>query len=106
MSKIKIKKGDFVEVIAGKSAGHRGKVLQVYPKQSRVLVERANLVFKHKKAQQNRKAGILEVEAPVHISNVMLVSPKDDAPTRVHITELENGKRVRTCARTGEVLDK
>lgn len=104
--KIRIKKGDLVEVIAGKNLGLRGKVLQVLPKSQRVLVEKVNYVFKHEKARQNRRAGIMQVEAPLHISNVMLVSPKDDNTTRVKIVELADGRRVRACKRTGDVFDK
>lgn len=106
MSKTKIKKGDLVEVIAGKNVGMRGKVLQVLPKKERVLVEKVNYVYKHEKARGNRRAGILEIEAPIHISNVMVVSPKDNKPTRVKKVELSDGNRARACARTGEVLEK
>lgn len=102
---VKIRKGDLVEIISGKDLGARGKVLSVHPAENKVVVERANLCYKHTKPRQNRRGGILEVEAPLHISKVMVVSPKDNQPTRVGYRLLDDGKKVRICRRTGEQLD-
>lgn len=102
-----IKKGDQVVVIAGKDRGKRGKVLEVRPKVQRVLVEKINLVFKHRKPDRaNRQGGILEKEAALHVSNVMLIDPKTDRGTRVRRMKLADGKGVRVSKRSGEVVDK
>ena len=108
---MKIKKGDKVRVISGEARGKEGTVLRTFPKQDRVLVEGVNIVKKHAKpTQANPDGGIVEFEAPVHISNVMLLDKK--TPTRVgykSITETKNKKevtrKVRVSKKTGEVLD-
>ncbi|GAB3041600.1 50S ribosomal protein L24 [Sediminivirga luteola] len=119
MPKIKIKKGDLVQVIAGArqerggDRGKQGKVLEVFPETNRVLVEGVNRVSKHRRAGQTAKGGAtggIEIhEAPIHISNVALVDPKDNKPTRIGYREEEverNGRtktvRVRVSRRTGE----
>lgn len=101
---MKIKKGDKVEIIAGKDKGERGTVLSVLPKKSKVIVEELNMVKKHQKASQNREAGIVDQEAPLHISNVMVVDPSDDKPCRVGF-EVREGHKTRVSKRTGAVLD-
>lgn len=101
----RIKKGDEVEVIAGKDKGERGKVLQVLPRKNRVLVEGLNMVKRHQKASQNREGGILDQEAALHISNVQVVDPQDDRPCRVGF-ETKNGVKTRVSRRTGADLDK
>lgn len=107
MGKMNIKKGDTVVVIAGKDLGKRGKVVEVYRGKQRVLVEKVNLVQKHRRPdRKNRQGGILEKEAPIHISNVMLVDPKSDRGTRIRRMKLANGQSVRVAARSGELLDK
>ncbi|WP_210367491.1 50S ribosomal protein L24 [Bacillus sp. REN3] len=101
-----VKKGDKVMVISGKDKGKSGIILEAYPKQSRVLVEGINIVKKHAKPSQvNPQGGILNQEAPIHVSNVMPIDPKSGEPTRVGYT-VENGKKVRVAKKSGEVLDK
>ena len=104
----KIKKGDTVEVIAGKDVGERGEVIAVLTKKNRVIVSGINRMKKHQKAQQagNQQipAQIVEFDAPLHISNVMLVSPSGTR-TRVGFKVREDGSKVRYCKATGEELD-
>jgi large subunit ribosomal protein L24 len=103
----RVKKDDLVVVIAGKYKGTRGKVLQVFPGADRVLVEKVNIVTKHRKpTRQNQRGGIEKREAPIHTSNVMLQDPKSGEPTRVRIKTLEGGRRVRVAVKSGEQLDK
>jgi large subunit ribosomal protein L24 len=98
----RIRTGDEVQIISGKDRGKTGKVLQVMPKQDRVLVEGLNMVKRHTKPRPPAEpGGVIEKPAPVHISNVMLLDPKDKAPTRVRI-EVQDGKRVRVAVRSGE----
>jgi len=101
-----VKKGDKVMVITGKDKGKTGVILTAFPKKDRVLVEGVNIVKKHSKpSQENPQGGILSIEAPIHVSNVMLIDPKTGEPTRVGYTT-ENGKKVRVAKKSGEVLDK
>lgn len=105
-SKVHVKKGDTVLVITGKDAGHKGKVLRVLPKEQRVIVEKANIVKRHTRPTRSMpQGGIVEKEAPIHSSNVMLLCSKCSQPTRVGKKVLGDGKRVRVCKRCGEVLD-
>jgi len=110
MAKVRIRKEDQVVVIAGKDRDltKPRRVLQVMPGQQRVLVEGANMVKRHTRPnpQRNIKGGIVEREAPLHISNVMLWDPEAKQPTRVGSRELEDGRRVRVARRSGAVLDK
>ena len=103
----RIRKGDLVEVIAGKDRGKRGKVLVVLREKARVIVQGVGFVKRHTRPnpQRNIKGGIAEREAPIHVSNVMIVSPDDDKRTRIG-SKLVEGERVRTSRRSGEVLDK
>ena len=102
-----VKKNDRVKLIAGKDRGKIGKVLYVDRKRQRVIVEGLNLVKKTKRPdQQNQKGGIIDIEAPVHVSNVMLVCPKCDRAVRIRKKQLENGKRVRVCVKCGEMFDR
>ncbi len=108
---MKIKKGDKVRVISGEDRGKEGNVLRTYPKQDRVLVEGVNIIKKHEKpTQANPDGGILEYEAPIHASNVMIVDKK--GVTRVGyktVTDAdkkkESTRKVRVSKKTGEVLD-
>lgn len=100
----KIKKGDTVMVMAGKDRGTSGKILQVLTKKDRVIVEGRNMIKKHQRQTGNQEGGILEIEAPIHVSNVMVVDPSDDKPCRVGF-ELKDGKKRRVSKRTGTVLD-
>lgn len=104
---LKIKKGDQVEVIAGKDRGKRGKVLRVDGKTRRVLVEHANMVKRHTRPNPGAGVGggIIEREAPIPISNVMLVSPESGRTTRVGFTRLEDGRKVRVAKTDGATLD-
>lgn len=99
-----IKTGDKVRVLAGKDKGKEGTVLKTLPKQSRVLVEGLNLMKKHTRAAgMEAQGGIVETEAPIHVSNVMLVDPSTGEPTRVGFRE-EDGKKVRFAKKSGEAL--
>jgi large subunit ribosomal protein L24 len=106
---VKIRKGDTVEVIAGNDAGRRAEVLHLIPVRHRVVVEGANVRKKHQKQQQTGgqrplSAGIIEFEAPIHVSNVMLVCPKCDASVRVGWHRAGDEKR-RVCKKCGEAVD-
>ena len=103
---IQIKKDDKVRVIAGKDKGKVGKVLKVIQKKNRLLVENINIVKRHTKPNaQNRQGGILESEAPIHWSNVMLMCNKCIEPVRVKSRTLEDGKKVRICSKCNEIID-
>ena len=102
-----VRKGDTVVVVAGKERGKRGMVLRVIPEKGRVVVERINMVKKHQRPTQKvRQGGIIEREGPIHLSNVMLVDPNSDKPTRVGMKALSDGKKVRVAKRSGEMLDR
>ena len=104
---IKMRKNDRVKVTAGKDRGKTGKVLFVDRKKSRIIVEGINIVKKTKRPdQQNQKGGIIDIEAPLNISNLKVVCPKCDEAVRVKKKKLEDGKRVRACGKCGEILDK
>jgi large subunit ribosomal protein L24 len=107
-TRIRLKKDDLVEVITGRDSGKRGKVLQVLPDKGRVLVQGVNFIKRHTRPnpQRNIKGGIAEREAPIHVSNVMIVSPDDDKRTRIGSKLLPDGERARIGRRSGEVLDK
>lgn len=105
-NKLHVKKDDTVIVITGKDKGKKGRIIAAYPRQNRVLVESVNMVKKHAKpSQQNPQGGIIEQEAPIHVSNVMLVDPKSGKPTRIGYKVLDNGNKVRVAKRSGEVID-
>ena len=102
-----VRKGDTVVVIAGKERGKRGKVLRVIPEKGRVIVERINMVKKHQRPTQKlRQGGIIEREGSLHISNVMLLDPRNDKPTRVGVRALSDGKKVRLARKSGEMIDR
>jgi len=105
----RIKAGDEVVVIGGKDRGKKGKVLRVDPGKDRVYVEGLNMIKRHQRATQTgatsqQLAGVIEKEGPVHVSNVMLLDPKDGKPTRVGV-EIVDGKRYRIARRSGARLD-
>ncbi|TFD99353.1 MULTISPECIES: 50S ribosomal protein L24 [Jeotgalibacillus] len=101
-----VKKGDKVMVISGKDKGKTGTVLAALPKKDRVVVEGVNIVKKHSKPSQlNPQGGISNMEAAIHVSNVMLIDPKTNEPTRVGY-KVEDGKKVRIAKKSGESLDK
>lgn len=102
----RIRSGDTVEVIAGKDKGERGEVLRVDNKTTRLVVERVNVVKKHQRAQPNiRQAGIIEFEAPIHASNVMLVCTQCNQKTRVGFRVTEEGRKVRVCKKCKADID-
>jgi large subunit ribosomal protein L24 len=103
-----IKKNDDVVMIAGKDRGKKGKVLAAFPKSDTVLVEQINVMKHHKKRRgyrQLQQTGIMELEVPVHISNVMLVCPRCNRQARISEKKLESGFRVRVCRKCKEVVD-
>jgi large subunit ribosomal protein L24 len=101
----RIKKGDRVVVLAGKDKGKTGEVLQVMPKQSRVIVSGVNVAKRHTAPSQSSAGGIVEKEASLHVSNVAHADPKDGKPTRVGFKILEGERKVRFARRSGEVID-
>jgi large subunit ribosomal protein L24 len=101
-----IKKNDSVLVVSGDEKGKKGRVLSVDPGKNRLLVESINMIKKHMKpSRKYSQGGIIDKEAPVHRSNVMLVCPKCDKPTRIGNRVLENGKKIRSCKQCGEVIE-
>jgi len=103
---MKIRKNDTVLVIAGKDRGKTGKVRFAYPKNEKVLVEGINFIKRHSRARRAaRQAGIIELEAPLNISNVMLLCSKCNHPTRVGFRTLKDDRKVRFCRSCGEVID-
>ena len=111
MASMKIRRDDEVVVISGKDRGKTGRVLRVDPKKQRVFVEGLNIVKRHTRPQQVRGAqraeqvgGVIEREGPIHISNVMLMDPKDKKPTRLGVSR-DDGERVRVTRRSGTRLD-
>ena len=103
--KLHIKKGDMVQVMAGDSKGQQGKVLEVQVAKSRAIVEGVNLVSKHTKPDaKNPQGGIVKKEAPIHISNLLLLDPKGGKPTRVGRKETDKGKLVRYAKKSGEEI--
>jgi large subunit ribosomal protein L24 len=101
-----IRKDDTVLVIAGKDRGKKGKVRFAYPDEKRIMVEGINFIKKHSKARgAARQAGIIEREAPIPVSNVMLLCSKCNHPARVGFRFLDDGKKVRFCRACGEVID-
>jgi large subunit ribosomal protein L24 len=103
---VKIRKNDTVLVIAGKDKGKKGKVRFAYPEKQQILVEGINFVKKHSKARGAvRQAGIIDLEVPIHVSNVMLLCNKCNKPSRVGFEKLEDGRRVRICRSCHEVID-
>lgn len=104
-NKFKIKKGDKVIVITGREKGKTGEVMRVLRKDDRVLVQGINLVKRHTRPSQVSGGGIIEKEAPLHISNIAHVDPKSDKPTRVGFRVEKDGRKVRFSKRSGEAID-
>ena len=102
----KIRKGDRVQVLAGRDKGKRGEVLRVMPTEDRALVQGVNMVKRHQKPRGlNAPGGIQEKEAPIHLSNLALIDPASDKPTRVGFKTLDDGRKVRVATRSGEAID-
>lgn len=99
-----VKTGDKVKVLAGKDKGKEGVIIKAFPKKDRVIVEGVNVVKKHTKpSNTNPSGGIVEKEAPIHVSNVMLIDPSTNQPTRVGY-KVVDGKKVRVSKKTGETI--
>jgi large subunit ribosomal protein L24 len=104
-TKLKIKKGDKVVVIAGKDKGKTGEVLKAMPAERRLIVQGVNMVKRHTRPAMGNPGGIVEKEASIHVSNLAHIDPKDNKPTRVGYRTLDDGRKVRFAKRSGEVLD-
>jgi large subunit ribosomal protein L24 len=107
----KVRRGDTVQVIAGKDSGKQGKVLRVDPKKSKVFVEGLNIIKRHQRPRSlkdtqrgGKVGGVIEKEGPIHISNVMVVDPRDNKPTRVRVERTEEGRRERVAILSGQKL--
>ena len=102
---MRVKKDDTIVVITGKDKGKKGKIRQVLPKDESVIIEGVNIIKRHMKPRgQARQAGIIESEAPLHISKVMIVCPKCNKPVRLKAKVSEDGKRMRVCSKCNEVI--
>ena len=107
MQSIHVRRGDTVGVITGRERGKRGKVLRVLTGKGRVLVEHVNMIKKHQRPTQKlRQGGIIEREGPLALSNVLVVCARCDKPSRTGIKILADGRKVRTCKRCGESIDR
>ncbi len=104
--KYRIRRDDEVVVITGRDKGARGKVIRVLPEKGKVVVSKVNMVKRHTRPTQVSSGGIIEREAPLEISNIQFVCPKCDTGVRLGVKTLEDGRKVRTCRKCGEVLDK
>jgi len=103
---VHVKSGDTVVVLSGKDRSKKAKVLKVIPKEQKVVVEGVNIIKKHQKPRNNyQQGGIIETEAPIHSSNVMLVCPRCNKPTKVAKEVSENGQKSRVCKKCKEVID-
>lgn len=100
----KIRKGDSVVVLSGKDKGRKGEVLKVMPKDDRAVVRGINIVKRHQRQTQTQEAGIISKEAPIQLSNLAIVDPKDGKATRVGF-RVEDGKKVRVAKRSGALID-
>lgn len=105
MSLSKFKKGDMVKVLAGKDKGKTGKILKAIPEKNRIVVEKVNLIKKHKRPDQKSKGGVLEKEAAMHVSKVALICSKCNTGVRVRNKILEDGKKVRVCSKCNDVIN-
>ncbi|MBO8126513.1 MAG: 50S ribosomal protein L24 [Firmicutes bacterium] len=105
-TKVHVKKGDLVQVLKGKDAGKRGKILEVIPSENRVVVDGLNIIKKHTRATREMpQGGIIESPGPINASNVMLVCPNCDQPNRPISKRAEDGSKVRVCRKCGKDID-
>ena len=105
--KMPVVRGDQVQVVRGDDKGKRGEVIRVYPKKGRITVKGVNIVKKHRKARTaEEQSGIIEMEAPIHVSNVMLVDPKSGEPTRTRMRIDEDGTKERISVKSGDAIPK
>jgi large subunit ribosomal protein L24 len=101
----RLKKNDTVQVMAGEFSGKTGRIIKVFPDKGRALVEGLNIVKRHTKPnRKNQQGGIVQKEAPIHLSNLLLVCPKTGKPTRTGVSVLESGKRVRFSKKAKETI--
>ncbi len=103
--RFRLRKGDDVVVISGRDKGKTGSILRVIRSEDRVIVNGINMVKRHTRPSQAQPGGIVDKEAPIHISNVALADPKDGSATRVGYKFLEDGRKVRVAKQSGEVID-
>jgi large subunit ribosomal protein L24 len=103
--KFKLKKGDEVVVLTGRDRGKKGRIVQMLRDENRALVEGVNVVRRHTRPSQTQAGGIVEKEAPIHLSNLAIVDPKDGGPSRIGYKTLEDGRKVRFAKKSGEVID-
>ncbi|MEM7288925.1 MAG: 50S ribosomal protein L24 [Pseudomonadota bacterium] len=101
----KLRKGDNVIVLTGKDKGRKGEVLKVNPKEGKALVQGINMVKRHQRQTQSSEAGIVTREAPIQISNLAFVDPKEGKATRVGFKIMDDGRKVRVAKLSGEVID-
>ena len=106
VNKLKIRKGDRVKVIAGRSKGKIGDVLRVNATDQRVVVSGVNVIKRHTKPSRTEQGGIIEREAAIHVSNVAVLDPKTDKPTKIGFKFLEDGRKVRFARGSGETIDR
>ena len=105
MSLSKFKKGDMVKVLSGKDKGKTGKVLRTMPEKDRIIIEKVNLIKKHQRPDQKSKGGVVEKESSIHVSNAGLMCNKCNAAVRIKSKQLEDGKKVRICAKCGDAIN-
>lgn len=105
MAKLKIKKGDYVLVIAGKDKGKGGEVLKLLPRENRAIVQGINNIKRHQRQTPEQDGGIITREAPIHLSNLAFEDPKEGKPTRIGYKMLKDGRKVRFARRSGETID-
>jgi large subunit ribosomal protein L24 len=105
-TKMRVRRGDNVVVISGRDKGKTGEVLRVDRERNRVLVQGVNMMKRHQRPTQTSPGGINDFEAMIHASNIALVDPKTDKPTRVGFKTLDDGRKVRVAMRSGEVIDR
>jgi len=104
-TKLKIKKGDRVVVLAGRDKGKTGQVLRVFPSENRALVQGVNVIKRHQRQTAQTEGGIISRESKIHISNIALADPKDGKPTRVAMRVNDDGSKSRVAKRSGEVIN-
>lgn len=105
--KLKVKKNDNVEIIAGKEKGKRGKVLLIFPEEQKLIVEKLNMVKRHSRPTgQTKQGGIIEKEGKINISNALVICARCNRGIRIGYKVLESGEKIRTCKSCGEEIDK
>jgi len=105
--KLPVVRGDQVMIVRGDDKGKRGEVIRVYPKKGRITVKGVNIVKRHRKARTaEEQSGIIEMEAPIHVSNVMLIDPKSGEPTRTRMRLDEDGTKERLSVKSGDAIPK